>query len=120
MGRMNTRAVGADKEESAGQYLSQNGIRIKERNFRCRQGEIDIIGYDGEYLVFFEVKYRKDASKGSAAEAVDYRKQKKICRVADYYRMMHGCPDNVPIRFDVVAMDGGGIKWIKNAFDYCI
>lgn len=117
---MNTRAVGTDKEETACQYLTQNGVRIKERNFRCRQGEIDAIGYEGEYLVFFEIKYRKGAAKGSAVEAVDYRKQKKICRVADYYRMMHECPDNLPIRFDVVAIDGNEITWIRNAFEYCM
>lgn len=115
---MNTRSVGLDKEENACQYLTQNGIKIKERNFRCRQGEIDIIGYDGEYLVFFEVKYRKDAAKGSAVEAVDYRKQKKICRVADYYRMKNRCSNDTPVRFDVIAIDGSELKWFKNAFDY--
>lgn len=117
---MNTRTVGADKEETACQYLMQNGLKIKERNFRCRQGEIDIIGYDGAYLVFVEVKYRKDASKGNAVEAVGYRKQRKICRVADYYRMIHRCPDDTPIRFDVVAIDGSEINWFKNAFSYCM
>ncbi|MCH5249371.1 MAG: YraN family protein [Lachnospiraceae bacterium] len=116
---MNTRAIGADKEEIACSYLTQNGIKIKERNFRCRQGEIDIIGYDGQYLVFFEIKYRKTTSKGTAAEAVNTKKQYKICRVADYYRMIHHCPDNTPIRFDVVAIDDSEIMWYKDAFYYC-
>lgn len=116
---MNTRAVGADKEEMACQYLVENGIKIRERNFRCRQGEIDIIGCDGEYLVFFEIKYRKNISMGSAAYAVDYRKQKKICKVADYYRMIHKCPGDMPLRFDVIAIDGSEIQWLKNAFAYC-
>lgn len=116
---MNTRAIGADKEATACDYLAQNGIKIKERNFRCRQGEIDIIGYDGQYLVFFEIKYRKTTSKGSAAESVNIKKQHKICRVSDYYRMIHHCPDNTPIRFDVVAIDSSEIKWYKNAFYYC-
>lgn len=116
---MNTRAIGKDKEEIACDYLKQNGIKIKECNFRCRQGEIDIIGYDGQYLIFFEIKYRKTTSKGSASEAVNIKKQHKICRVADYYRMIHHCPDNTPIRFDVVAIDGSEIKWYKNAFYYC-
>ena len=116
---MNTRAIGKDKEEAACDYLKQNGIKIKERNFRCRQGEIDIIGYDGAYLVFFEIKYRKDTSKGSAVEAVNIKKQYKICRVTDYYRMIHHCPDDTPIRFDVVAIDGDEITWYKDAFYYC-
>ncbi len=58
---MNTRAVGTDGEEMACQYLAQNGVRIKERNFRCKQGEIDIIGFGGGNLVFIEVKYRKNS-----------------------------------------------------------
>lgn len=115
---MNTREQGAQKEEQVCACLLSKGVRICERNFRCRQGEIDIIGYDGEYLVFFEVKYRSSGSKGTAAEAVGYAKQKKICRVADYYRMVHHCMEDTPIRFDVVAVDGETINWVKNAFDY--
>lgn len=116
---MNTREVGSKKEAAACAYLEENGVRIKERNFRCRRGEIDVIGYDGEYLVFFEVKYRKNGSdKGSALEAVGIVKQKKICRVADYFRMIHRCPLDTSIRFDVVAIDGDDIQWVKNAFEY--
>lgn len=116
---MNKREIGAKKEEEARKYLEQNGVRIRECNFRCRQGEIDIIGYDGIYLVFFEVKYRADSSKGSATEAVGIRKRQKICRVSDYYRMLHRCADDMPIRFDVIAIDGGRIQWLQNAFTYC-
>lgn len=115
---MNTRAKGAQKEEQVCVCLSSKGVKIVERNFRNRQGEIDIIGYDGDYLVFFEVKYRRGARMGNAAEAVGGGKQKKICKVADYYRMIHHCPEDTPIRFDVVAVDGERMEWIKNAFDY--
>lgn len=115
---MNTREIGARKEEIACSFLVKNGVTIRERNFRCKQGEIDIIGYDGEYLVFFEVKYRKDASKGSALEAVGYGKQQKICKVSDYYRMIHHCPFDTPVRYDVIAIDGEEIQWIQNAFEY--
>ncbi len=116
---VSARAVGMEREKMACRYLKERGVRIKERNFRCRQGEIDLIGYDGEYLVFFEVKYRKAASKGSASEAVDSRKQKKICRVSDYYRMIHNCPSDTAIRYDVIAIDGEQVNWIRNAFYYC-
>lgn len=115
---MNNREKGAQKEEQVCAYLLSMDVRIKERNFRCRQGEIDIIGYEGNYLVFFEVKYRSSGSAGSAAEAVGYAKQRKICRVADYYRMIHHCGEDTPIRFDVVAIDGENFRWIKNAFSY--
>ncbi|MCM1121061.1 MAG: YraN family protein [Eubacterium sp.] len=115
---MNTREIGAQKEQQVCAYLLSKGITIKERNFRCRQGEVDIIGYDGDYLVFFEVKYRSNARKGNAADAVGYGKQKKICRVADYYRMIHHCKEDTPIRFDVIAIDGEKTTWMKNAFYY--
>lgn len=116
--RMNKRSQGAQKEQQVCAYLLSRGIEIIERNFRCRQGEIDIIGYDGEYLVFFEVKYRSSQNKGNAAEAVGYAKQKRICRVADYYRMLHHCMESTPIRFDVVAVDGEKVTWLKDAFYY--
>lgn len=116
---MNTRKIGTEKEEIACSFLTQKGVKIQERNFRCRQGEIDIIGYDGDYLVFFEVKYRKNTSKGSALEAVTYGKQQKICKVSDYYRMIHHCSFDTPIRYDVIAIEGEQIQWIQNAFEYC-
>ena len=115
---MNTHEKGAQKEKQVCAYLLSAGITVTERNFRCRQGEIDIIGYDGDTLVFFEVKYRSGAGRGSAAEAVNPAKQRKICRVADYYRLVHGMTSGVPSRFDVVAIDGGRLRWIKNAFYY--
>ena len=55
---MNKRTVGKEYEERACRYLEDRGFRTAERNFRCRQGEIDIIGYHEGYLVFVEVKYR--------------------------------------------------------------
>ncbi len=116
--KMNTRKQGAQKEKQVCAYLLSRGVKVKEQNFRCRQGEIDIVGQDGEYLVFFEVKYRSSQNRGSAAEAVGYAKQKRICRVADYYRAVYHCMEDTPIRFDVVAVDKKEVTWIKNAFYY--
>ena len=118
-GEPNKRQTGARKEELAADYLKRQGVRILEMNYRCRQGEIDLIGRDGEFLVFFEVKWRRDGRSGYAAEAVDKRKQKRICRVSDMYRMFKGFDDDTALRYDVVAIDGDGIDWIKNAFFYC-
>ena len=115
---MNTREKGAQKEQQVCAYLLSEGVEILERNFRAGQGEIDVIGRDGSYLVFFEVKYRAGAVRGSAAEAVGSAKQRKICQVADYYRLRHQCSEDTPIRFDVVAIDGERLRWIKNAYDY--
>lgn len=115
---MNKRKTGAEKEQMAVAYLETHGMKIIERNFRNRQGEIDIIGYDGDYLVFAEVKYRSNNSKGSALEAVDYRKMCQICKVADYYRYRHRLGMNTLIRYDVIAIQGDEIQWIRNAFPH--
>lgn len=66
-------------------HLTRHGYQILCRNFRCRQGEIDIIAKDRDYLVFIEVKYRRDEHEGDPAEAVDARKQARILRTARYY-----------------------------------
>ena len=113
---MNKRKVGADWEQKAVEYLTANGMEIAEQNFRCRQGEIDIVGRHKGYLVFVEVKYRTSAQKGYAAEAVNYGKQRRICRVADYYRVLHKIGSGVGIRYDVVAIQEDKIEWIQNAF----
>ncbi len=116
--RLNTREIGARQEELAAEYLTGRGLRIVERNFRCRQGEIDLIGYHDGYLVFVEVKYRASDVRGTAPEAVNLRKQRRICRAADYYRCAHGYGDNTPVRYDVLAIQGGEIDWIRNAFPH--
>lgn len=116
--KINNRRTGSVKEQLAADYLTQQGMQIVERNFRGRQGEIDIIGYHKGYLVFVEVKYRSSTVKGTALEAVNAGKQKQICKVADYYRYLHKVSDNSPIRYDVVAIQGESITWIPNAFPH--
>ena len=113
---MNTREKGTEYEHIAANYLQNHGVIISECNYRSRQGEIDIIGKDGEYTVFFEVKYRKNGANGQPAEAVNYRKQRKICKVADHYRMIHQIGEFSPVRYDIVAICGTEITWYQNAF----
>ena len=116
---MNTRKKGTDMEQLAAEYLEKHGVRIIEYNFRAKQGEIDLIGLHEGYLVFIEVKYRGGSSKGTALDAVDIRKKRQICKVADYYRMLHKVTLNTAIRYDVVAIQGENeICWIKNAFPH--
>lgn len=114
---MNKRKIGNDYEEIASEYLEKNGMRIVERNFRNRQGEIDLIGQHDGYLVFVEVKYRLNEDKGNPVEAVTYSKQKNICKVADYYRYIHKLDEYTAFRYDVVAICGEEITWYQNAFD---
>lgn len=113
----NRREVGARYEHIAGEYLKRLGFEILEYNYRCKKGEIDLIARDGEYLVFCEVKYRKDTRKGHPLETVGIRKQKILSGCAIYYLMQKGLAD-IPCRFDVVSIEGENIILIKNAFDY--
>ncbi len=115
---MNKRKTGLDREKQAAAYLVGQGMRIVESNFHSRQGEIDLIGYHQGCLVFVEVKYRSGTEHGSALAAVDYRKQRRICRTADYYRYLHRIGDQVGVRYDVVGIQGGEITWIQNAFPH--
>ena len=115
---MNRRARGAEKESLAAAYLERQGMQVVMRNYRNRQGEIDIIGYHQGYLVFVEVKYRAGTDKCYAAEAVGIRKQRQVCRVADYYRLTHHVDSQAGVRYDVVAIQGGEIHWIRNAFPH--
>lgn len=117
---MNNRKTGTEKEEIATEFLKSNGMRILEKNFRCRQGEIDIIGIHKGYLTFVEVKYRKDEKLGFPEEAVHIQKQRKICDVARRYLYLKRCSVTQPVRFDVVAICGEQIKWYQNAFPYCV
>ena len=116
---MNKRKVGDDYELMALQYLQEKGILILKKNYRNRFGEIDLIGTDGETLIFFEVKFRKNLTAGFAEEAVDYKKQHMICRISDFYRVQYRVLDTTPIRYDVIAINETNIRWIQNAFPYC-
>ena len=118
MAGKNKRETGSAYERLAAEYLKENGCLILRTNYRNRFGEIDLIGKDGDDLVFFEVKERKSGQAGSAAEAVTLSKQKKICAVSDSYRFRENVSPDTQIRYDVIAIDGNRVSWIKNAFDY--
>ena len=111
--------LGAYGQKLAEKYLTDNGYKIVESNFRCQSGEIDIIARDGIYLAFIEVKYRRSLAHGYPREAVGYYKQRHIRRVAQYYIMVKHL-NNQDFRFDVLEIidtDGNPeITLIKNAF----
>ena len=113
----NRRETGTQYEKMAAAYLQKQGYEIIEQNFRCRQGEIDIIAQDGEYLVFCEVKYRSTEQKGHPLEAVTVQKQHRLSRAALYYVAKRGLFD-VPCRFDVIGILDKEIVLYKNAFDF--
>ena len=113
---MNKRRVGTFYEELACDYLQKHGIRIVKRNYRCKSGEIDIIGKDGNCIVFFEVKYRKTDEYGHAFYAVDAQKQRRICKCATVYCVQNAYVQE--IRYDVIGISDTKIEWIKNAFEH--
>lgn len=115
---MNKRTVGAKYEQKAAAYLKENGFQILEMNFACKQGEVDVIGIHQDCLVFVEVKYRRDSRAGYPEEAVGLKKQIKLCRTSDYFRLTHPAYAGMQIRYDVVAVCRESLKWYQNAFDY--
>jgi putative endonuclease len=106
-----TRAEKAKEgEEHACKHIASLGYRIIKRNFRFgKVGEIDIVAYDGDTLVFVEVKTRSDYSHGSPEASVDPRKQSQLKRVAKMYYYVNALND-VVCRFDVVAIELIGKK----------
>lgn len=117
----NKRRIGDYYEERAVSFLQEKGYQILERNFRAgRSGEIDIIARDGSgLLVVVECKYRINEVYGDPLAAVNYRKQRQICKTTLYYYVRHGYGMDYPCRFDVIALYGNGeIKHIENAFEF--
>jgi putative endonuclease len=112
---------GTHAEDQACRYLQRQGLRLIERNYRSRRGEIDLIMRDADSLVFVEVRYRRQHRYGSGLESVDRHKQRRIAACAAHYLLCHPQAALLAARFDVVALtpgDGGlRIDWIRNAFD---
>jgi len=109
-------AVGRFGEDVAVEFLRRAGVVVLERNWRCPEGEIDIVGHDGAELVIVEVKTRSSGSYGSPAEAVDHAKAARLRRLAIRWIEAHRGDPAVPewssVRIDVIAVvrsrRGGG------------
>jgi putative endonuclease len=95
--------------------LVQRGYRIVERNFRCSVGEIDLVAFEGNDLVFVEVRSRADTECGRAEETVGTGKQRRIARVADVYLSLRR-PEFDGCRFDVVGINGDDVEIFVDAF----
>ena len=115
----NKRQVGTEKENLAAEYLKKKGYFIIEKNYRVRQGEIDLIARDGMCIVFVEVKYRTNGRSGDALEAVTGAKIRQISKMALFYLNQKKISiDNTSIRFDVIGINGDMVTHIENAFDF--
>ena len=96
------KALGDFGEDAACSYLKKKRYRIECRNFTCRMGEIDIVARKGKYVVFAEVKLRRNADFGEAKEFVTPNKQRRVIAAAEYWLMKH--PTELQPRFDVVEV----------------
>ncbi|MCL5975300.1 MAG: YraN family protein [Gammaproteobacteria bacterium] len=108
---------GKQAEQLACDYLQRQGLKLIQRNFHCRRGEIDLVMQDGQTLVFVEVRYRRNHSHGGALESITSSKQSRIITTAQHYLMQSGWSHNC--RFDVIAITAGSVDkivWIRDAF----
>ncbi len=106
------RRSGDDAEQLALLYLQQAGLKLVQQNFLCKGGEIDLIMQDGRVLVFVEVRKRSSMQFGGAAASITPAKQRRMAHAAQVYLMsMKSQPS---CRFDVIAIDGAEVNWLKN------
>ncbi|MDG1461976.1 MAG: YraN family protein [Gammaproteobacteria bacterium] len=113
-------AAGAICEDIALEHMQSQGLKIIERNFNCRLGELDLIMRSESCLIIAEVRYRKSLNFGGAAATIDHTKQQRIIKTTQIYLQKHPQYKKLPVRFDVIAMSGElsepEIQWLKNAF----
>lgn len=110
-----TKDTGASAEDRAALALEGAGYRIIARNWTCTAGELDLVARDGDTLVFVEVRSRATADHGHAAEMVGAAKRRKVARVAQLYLGLER-PAFATCRFDVVAITGGELAVIRDAW----
>lgn len=121
-GGENARRLGQWGEQLVAEHLRRQGWTVLARNFRCRMGELDIVAKNAQYIIFVEVKLRKNDQFGSACEAVTRSKQRKLRIAAELYLAMH--PTALQPRFDVAEVyapqgkrtEDPDIYYIENAF----
>ena len=117
---MNRRELGIRGEKIARDFLEQNGYKIIETNYRCSEGEIDIVAQTGDTLVFVEVRTKSSRNFGTPEESITPVKMKRLNAVAAHYGQNR---ENLPLsqRIDVLAiqMEKSGklsrIELIENA-----
>jgi putative endonuclease len=115
-----TQDIGQLAEQQACRYLEAQGLQLLVRNYRCKQGEIDLIMRGKNEIVFVEVRSRHHADYGSAIESIDQYKQQKLMRAAHHYLLQKKWFDNVNCRFDIIAINPTQpeptIEWLEDAF----
>ena len=107
-------------EDFALDQLREAGLELRERNYRTRRGEIDLVLQEQSIVVFVEVRYRRSSVYGRPEETVDARKRSRLRLAAEVFLQQHRDPHNTHCRFDVFAVSGKRPghtwRWIQNAF----
>jgi putative endonuclease len=114
--------LGSRAEAVAAEYLQARGLRILERNYRRRLGEIDLVALDDTVLVIAEVRTRSSDAFGGAAASIDGRKQQRIIRASAQLLQQHREYARLPVRFDVLIVvdplgDAPTVTWLRHAFE---
>lgn len=114
------RQLGNQSESLAKKFLAQNGYTVVRTNFSCSQGEIDLIVRDKQMLIFAEVRSKTNQHYGEPLETVNWKKQQKIKKTAQYFLYHHQEMQQYYCRFDVISIvwqDGAAnLQWIPDAF----
>ena len=116
---MNTKKIGDEGENRACQYLLSKGFAIIERNWRTKGGEIDIIGYKNDTIVFVEVKTLPNGTLDMIQRELNYQKRQRIIKTSKRFLLNHRQYSNSYVRFDVIVIDMPGLEpvyHIENAF----
>jgi putative endonuclease len=109
-------SLGAFGEDVAARWYEQAGYAVVGRNWRCRDGEVDLVLQRGQLVVFCEVKTRSSDRFGTPAEAVTYRKRARLRRLAAEWLACCSTTRPRPVRFDVAAVRDGAVEVIEDAF----
>jgi putative endonuclease len=112
---------GRDAEQLAAEHLQAKGLIVLARNLRCRAGELDLVGLDGEVLVVVEIRQRSRPDFGGASGSVTRVKQRRIIRAVRFFLPQNPAWRRLAVRFDVLAVEGlpqdsCRITWLKDAF----
>lgn len=109
-----TKAIGDLHENRALKFLQARGLKLIERNYHNKTGEIDLIMDDHGVRVFIEVRFRTPSRYSSSLESITPQKQQRIRRTALLYLQENKLCDKIDCRIDVVAIDGDAIQWLKD------